>query len=111
MKVTNLQLIYDTADVLVFESDPTISEYVSHNLLCYILTNIYLNLEFSKTLTIHVKDEMTIITTETAVSMIWGESSTRYQLRQPLCLYEDLAADLVTILSCIDICTNRLLDQ
>ena len=111
MKETNLQLIYDTADSIVFETDPTISEFVSHNLLCYILTNIYLNTEFSKALTIHVKDEMTIITTETAVSMIWEESSTRYQLRQPIVLYEDLVDDLESILSCIDLCTNRLLDQ
>lgn len=111
MKETNLEVVSQTAYHIILEAEPAIGEFVPINLLCYILTNIYMNTEFSKALTIHVKDEMSIITTETAVSMIWGDSSTRYQLRQPIILYEDLTADLETILSCIDMCVNRLIDQ
>lgn len=111
MKETNLEVVSQTAYHIIIEADPSVGEFVPIEQLSCILTNIYMNCDTSKALTNHVKDGMTIITSEKTVSVIWDEWSTTYRLRQPLCLYEDLVADLETILSCIDMCVNRLIDQ
>ena len=111
MKVENLEVLQETTQHVILNTEPTVSEYVPLGLLTYIVMNIYLNNNYSKSLTNHVKQGMTIITSQKNVSVIWGEHSTSYRLRVPLCLYEDLITDLETILSCIDICVDRLIDQ
>ena len=111
MKETNLEVVSQTAYQIIIEADPSVSEFVPIEQLSYILTNIYMNCDTSKALTNHVKDGMTIITSEKSVSVIWDEWSTTYRCRVPLCLYENLSNDIVNILSCIDICIDRLLDQ
>ena len=111
MSTINLDTLQTVTQNIILNTEPTVSEYLSLDLLTFIVMNIYLNNDESKTLTNHVKDAMTIITTQTSVSVIWQDHSTSYRLRQPLCLYEDLEEDITTVLSCIDICINRLLDQ
>ena len=111
MIVENLEVLQETTQHVILNTEPTVSEYVPLGLLTYIVMNIYLNNYTSKSLTNHVKQGMTIITSQKNVSVIWGEHSTSYRLRVPLCLYEDLITDLETILSCIDICVDRLIDQ
>lgn len=111
MKVKNLELLQETTQHIILNTEPAISEFVSLELLTYIVMNVYLNNGSSKSLTNHVKQGITIITSQRNVSVIWGERSTSFRLRVPLCLYEDLVTDLGTILSCIDICFDRLIDQ
>lgn len=111
MKETNLERLSDAVLIVIHEAQPTIEDYVDLSVLKYTMMNIYLNADTSKSLTNHIKHSMTIITTLTQVSVIWEGRSTNYKLRVPMCLYEDVIEDLTTVLSCIDICINRLLDQ
>lgn len=111
MKVENLEVLQEATQHVILNTEPTISEYLPLNLLTYIVMNIYLNNDVAKAVTNHVNGKMTIITSKRAVSVIWDEASTNYRLRFPLCLYENLYTDIETILSCIDICIDRLVDQ
>lgn len=111
MKIENLEELQQTTEYIITTAEPTISEYVPLNLLTYIVMNIYLNNDVAKAVTNHVNGKMTIIATWRSVSVIWDKASTNYRVRQPLCNYENLYDDIETILSCIDICIDRLLDQ
>lgn len=111
MKIENLTELYDTIQDVIDSTIPTIFEYLSSQMLIYVVMNIYLNNDTSKAVTNHVNNSMTIIASEKRVSVIWYEQSTNYRIRVPLCLYENLLDDIVNILSCIEICIERLLDQ
>ena len=111
MKIENLTELYDITLMAIDNLQPTIIDYMSPQMLTYVIMNIYLNNDTSKAVTNHVNNSMTIITSECRVSVIWNEQSTNYRIRVPLCLYENLLDDIVNILSCIEICIERLLDQ
>lgn len=111
MKIEDLTELYDTIQDVIDSTIPTIFEYLSSQMLIYVVMNIYLNNDTSKAVTNHVNNSMTIIASEKSVSVIWDGHSTNYRIRVPLCLYENLSNDIVNILSCIDICIDRLLDQ
>lgn len=111
MKIENLTELYDTIQWIIGNTQPTIIDYMSPQMLTYVIMNIYLNNDTSKAVTNHVNNSMTIIASEKRVSVIWYEKSTNYRIRVPLCLYENLVEDIGNILSCIDICIDRLLDQ
>lgn len=111
MKIENLTELYDTIQWIIGNTQPTIIDYMSPQMLTYVIMNIYLNNDTSKAVTNHVNNSMTIIVSEMRVSVIWYKQSTNYRIRVPLCLYENLSDDIINILSCIDICIDRLLDQ
>lgn len=111
MKIENLTELYDTIQLVIDSTQPTIIDYMPSQMLIYVVMNIYLNNDTSKAVTNHVNHSMTIIASEKRVSVIWNEQSTNYRIRIPLCLYENLSDDIGNILSCIDICIDRLLDQ
>ena len=111
MKIEDLTELYDTIQDVIDSTIPTIFEYLSSQMLIYVVMNIYLNNDTSKAVTNHVNNSMTIIASEMRVSVIWDDHSTNYRCRVPLCLYENLDDDISNILSCIDICIDRLLDQ
>lgn len=111
MKIENLTELYDTIQLVIDSTQPTIIDYMSPQMLTYVIMNIYLNNDTSKAVTNHVNNSMTIIASEKSVSVIWDGHSTNYRIRVPLCLYENLVDDITNILSCIDICIDRLLDQ
>lgn len=111
MKIENLTELYDTIQLVIDSTHPTIIDYMTPQMLTYIIMNIYLNNDTSKAVTNHVNKSMTIIASERRISVIWYEQSTNFRIRVPLCLYENLSDDIVNILSCIDICIERLLDQ
>lgn len=111
MKIENLTELYDTIQWIIGNTQPTIIDYMPSQMLTYVIMNIYLNNDTSKAVTNHVNNSMTIIASEKRVSVIWYEHSTNFRCRVPLCLYENLSDDIGNILSCIDICIDRLLDQ
>lgn len=111
MKIENLTELYDITLMAIDNLQPTIIDYMSPQMLIYVVMNIYLNNDTSKSVTNHVNNSMTIIASEMRVSVIWDDHSTNYRIRVPLCLYENLNDDITNILSCIDICIDRLLDQ
>lgn len=111
MKIENLTELYDTIQLVIDSNHPTIIDYMSPQMLTYVIMNIYLNNDTSKAVTNHVNNSMTIIASECRISVIWDEQSTNFRIRFPLCLYENLIVDITNILSCIDICIDRLLDQ
>lgn len=111
MKIENLTELYDVTLMAIDNLQPTIIDYMSPQMLTYVIMNIYLNNDTSKAVTNHVNNSMTIIASEKSVSVIWDGHSTNYRIRVPLCLYENLSDDIGNILSCIDICIDRLLDQ
>lgn len=111
MKIENLTELYDTTQMVIDNLQPTIIDYMSPLMLTYVVMNIYLNNDTSKAVTNHVDNSMTIIASEKSISVIWDGHSTNYRIRVPLCLYENLVDDITNILSCIDICIDRLLDQ
>lgn len=111
MKIEDLTELYDTIQLVIDSTHPTIIDYMTPQMLIYVVMNIYLNNDTSKAVTNHVNKSMTIIASEMRVSVIWYEQSTNYRIRVPLCLYENLLDDIVNILSCIEICIERLLDQ
>lgn len=111
MKIENLTELYDIIQMVIDSTQPVIIDYMPTQMLTYVIMNIYLNNDTSKALTNHVTNSMTIIASECRVSVIWNELSTNYRIRVPLCLYENLVEDISNILSCIDICIDRLLDQ
>lgn len=111
MKIENLTELYDTIQLVIDSTHPTIIDYMTPQMLTYVVMNIYLNNDTSKAVTNHVNNSMTIIASEKRVSIIWYKQSTNFRIRVPLCLYETLSDDIVNILSCIDICIDRLLDQ
>lgn len=111
MKETNLETLCAAVEELIDTTFPTILEQVDRKPLIYTVMNIYLNIETSCSVTNHIKGSFTIIATQKSVSVIDGEAATRYQLRQPLCIYEDVYDDVTTILSCIEICFLRLIDE
>ena len=111
MKIENLTELYDTIQLVIDSTYPTIIDYMSPQMLTYVIMNIYLNNDTSKAVTNHVNNSMTIIASEMRVSVIWDDHSTNYRCRIPLCLYENLSDDIINILSCIDICIDRLIDQ
>lgn len=111
MKIEDLTELYDTIQDVIDSTIPTIFEYLPSQMLIYVIMNIYLNNDTSKAVTNHVNNSMTIIASEKSVSVIWDGHSTNYRIRVPLCLYENLVDDITNILSCIDMCVNRLIDQ
>lgn len=111
MKIENLTELYDTIQLVIDSTQPTIIDYMTPQMLIYVIMNIYLNNDTSKSVTNHVNNSMTIIASEKRVSVIWDGHSTNYRICVPLCLYENLSDDIGNILSCIDICIDRLLDQ
>ena len=111
MKIENLTELYDITQMVIDSTHPAIIDYMPSQMLTYVVMNIYLNNDTSKAVTNHVNKSMTIIASEMRVSVIWDDHSTNYRIRVPLCLYENLSNDIVNILSCIDICIDRLLDQ
>jgi hypothetical protein len=111
MKIENLTELYDTIQMVIDNTQPTIIDYMTPQMLTYVIMNIYLNNDTSKSVTNHVNNSMTIIASEKSISVIWDDHSTNYRIRVPLCLYENLSDDIGNILSCIDICIDRLLDQ
>lgn len=111
MKIENLTELYDITQMVIDSTQPTIIDYMSPQMLTYVIMNIYLNNDTSKAVTNHVNNSMTIIASEKRVSVIWYKQSTNFRIRIPLCLYENLSDDIINILSCIDICIDRLLDQ
>ena len=111
MKIENLTELYDITQMVIDSTHPAIIDYMPSQMLTYVIMNIYLNNDTSKAVTNHVNNSMTIIASEMRVSVIWDGHSTNYRCRVPLCLYENLSNDIVNILSCIDICIDRLLDQ
>lgn len=111
MKIENLTELYETIQMVIDISKPTIIDYMPSQMLIYVIMNIYLNNDTSKAVTNHVNHSMTIIASECRVSVIWDGHSTNYRIRVPLCLYENLNDDIGNILSSIDICIDRLLDQ
>lgn len=111
MKIENLTELYDIIQLVIDSTQPTIIDYMPSQMLIYVVMNIYLNNDTSKAVTNHVNNSMTIIASEKSVSVIWYGHSTNYRIRVPLCLYENLVDDITNILSCIDICIDRLLDQ
>lgn len=111
MKIEDLTELYDTIQLVIDSTHPTIIDYMPSQMLIYVVMNIYLNNDTSKAVTNHVNHSMTIIASEMRVSVIWDDHSTNYRCRVPLCLYENLSDDIGNILSCIDICIDRLLDQ
>lgn len=111
MKIENLTELYDITLMAIDIMQPTIIDYMSPQMLTYVLMNIYLNNDTCKAVTYHVNESMTIIASERRVSVIWNEQSTNFRIRVPLCAYENLLYDIGNILSCIDICIDRLLDQ
>lgn len=111
MKIENLTELYDTIQLVIDSTQPTIIDYMSPQMLTYVIMNIYLNNDTSKAVTNHVNHSMTIIASASRVSVIWDEHSTNFRCRVPLCLYENLSDDIGSILSCIDICIDGLLDQ
>lgn len=111
MKTENLTVLYDITQMVIDSTHPTIIDYIPSQMLIYVVMNIYLNNDTSKAVTNHVNHSMTIIASEKRVSVIWNELSTNYRIRVPLCLYENLVDDISNILSCIEICIDRLLDQ
>lgn len=111
MKIENLTELYNTIQLVIDSNHPTIIGYMSPQMLIYVIMNIYLNNDTSKSVTNHVNHSMTIIASKMRVSVIWDDHSTNYRIRVPLCLYENLIVDICNILSCIDICIDRLLDQ
>lgn len=111
MKIENLTELYDITQMIIDSTHPAIIDYMPSQMLTYVIMNIYLNNDTSKAITNHVNNSMTIIASEMRVSVIWDDHSTNYRIRVPLCLYENLTDDIGNILSCIDICIDRLLDQ
>ena len=111
MKIEDLTELYDTIQLVIDSTHPTIIDYMTPQMLTYVIMNIYLNNDTSKAVTNHVNNSMTIIASECRVSVIWYKQSTNFRIRFPLCAYEDLLQDINNILSCIDICIDRLLDQ
>lgn len=111
MKIENLTELYDITLMAIDNLQPTIIDYMSPQMLTYVIMNIYLNNDTSKAVTNHVNNSMTIIASTSRVSVIWDDHSTNFRCRVPLCVYENLSDDIGNILSCIDICIDRLLDQ
>ena len=111
MKIENLTELYDTIQDVIDSNHPTIIDYMSPQMLTYVVMNIYLNNDTSKAVTNHVNNSITIIASPVRVSVICDDHSTNFRCRVPLCLYENLSDDIGNILSCIDICIDRLLDQ
>ena len=111
MKIENLTELYETIQLAIDNFQPTIIDYMSPQMLTYVIMNIYLNNDTSKAVTNHVNNSMTIIASTSRVSVIWDDHSTNFRVRVPLCLYESLSDDIGNILACIEICICRLLDQ
>ena len=108
MKITNLEIVAEAALAVMDINNPKAVSYIDEEDLVVLLTNAYELNDRSKEVTHRRKDTPTIIITQQAVSVILGDISTRYNSRQPLCLYEDLIDDLENILSSIDFCFIRL---
>lgn len=109
MKETNLEVLHSFIQDYVQNNYQPITEIIGLQLYEYILMSIYLSNDTAKAYTFHVKDQMTIITTPTRVSMIWEGHATNTVQRVPLCLYENLYDDILNITTIIEILFQRLL--
>ena len=108
MKVTDLEAIKTITLGLIDYHDPVALHYIDAEELADLITNAYVLNDRCKEVTHRKIDTPTIIITQQAVSVILSDVSTRYNSRQPLCLYEDPIEDLENLLSSIDFCFIRL---
>lgn len=108
MKETNLDTIQSIAIDMIVKYEPIALKYIDTQELSGILTNAYCYNDSAKETTHRVNGSVTLIFTQTAVSLIFWNIATRYKSAQPLCLYENLAADITNLLSCVDFCFERL---
>lgn len=108
MKETNLETIKDEAVDLIVDLQPLALSYMDAEKLAQIITNAYMANDTSKEVTDHVSDSMTVIYTQLGVSVIFGDKATRYKTRIPLCRYYDLREDIINLLSCLEICIERI---
>lgn len=108
MKETDLEIIQSMAIDMIVKYEPIALKYIDTLELSGILTDAYCYNDKAKETTHRVNGSVTLIFTQTAVSLIFWEIATRYKSAQPLCLYENLAADITNLLSCVDFCFARL---
>ena len=78
MKIENLTELYDITLMAIDNLQPTIIDYMSPQMLTYVVMNIYLNNDTSKSVTNHVNNSMTIIASTCRVSVIWDDHSTNF---------------------------------
>ena len=111
MKETDYAIIQTAVQVVLTQNPFEIKEILDTTTLVAIVTNIYLNADTSKAVTNHVDNVCTIIATQDKVSVISEETSSYIKTPGPYVLYEDLTADIVSILECIDCCVINILDR
>lgn len=108
MKETNLDTIQSMAIDMIVKYEPIALGYIDTIELAGIITNAYCYNYGAKETTHRVNGSVTLIITQTAVSLIVWDIATRYKSAQPLCLYENLEDDITNLLSCVDFCFARL---
>lgn len=112
MKILDVQQVFETAQSIIIEAQPLISEKISTLNLSWLLTNIYEQLDQTKEQTTRFKYFGTIITTQKGCSIILDtKQASNYTDINPLVAYEDLEADLRHILLIIDITYIRAEDN
>lgn len=112
MKILDVQQVFETAQSIILEVHPLISERISTLNLSWLLTNIYEQLDQVKEQTTRFKYFGNIITTQKGCSIILDtKQASNYTNGDPLVAYEDLQTDLTNILSTIDITYIRAEDN
>lgn len=112
MKILDVQQVFETAQSMIIEAQPLISEKISTLNLSWLLTNIYEQLDQTKEQTTRFKYFGTIITTQKGCSIILDTKQASNSTNDsPLVAYEDLETDLTNILSIIDITYIRAEDN
>lgn len=109
MKTYDIQMIYETAGIVIDNAAPLIGNELSRDKLQMLLLNVYINNDLTKECTTRFLNFGTIITTRTKVSMILDTKvATHAGNSTPLCSYNSLTDDLLNILTWIDYAFARV---
>lgn len=114
MKETNINKINEVATQLLEELQPKALDYIDKWRYTAFLTMAYLNNNQGKETTVRsaVEGYMTVIVTQTAVSVISDDGVirhwARYGIDLPVCLYEDLEQDMRNIIGMIEAAIHKM---
>lgn len=105
----NITHALQKAREIITEEQPISAGYMTEDWLALFMATAYTFNDLAVEITQRIYN-ITVIATQKKVSLIYDKQSTRYgyESGQPLCLYEDLEADLQNILMYIDTCFQRI---